>query len=308
MQTEARRPGPSTFVAIGLACFPGVLHAQFTDPRNYSNLPVGLNQLELDYAVSHANASIDTSIVVGAAELELNEGAVAYTRTFGLVRHLAWVKAAVPFASISGSVTGTGISDSVAGAGDASFEIATLLKGGAALSAADFAGYEPTTTVGVSLTVTGPSGKYDPNKLLNLGSDRWSYKPQVAISHPFGPEQKWQADFYASAYFFTDNTAYRGREILRQEPLLGIEGHISYTFTSDLWTSLDSSYAFRGDTVIDGVDQHDAQKHLTVGTETSWSPTPRSSFVFVLAKSVVHENAPAYTAVGLKYFYSWGGR
>jgi len=214
----------------------------------------------------------------------------------------------VPFGSVSGSVTGTRITGSVAGAGDASLEIAALLKGGSAMSVADFASYSPTTIVGVSLTVTGPTGEYNADKLLNLGSDRWSFKPQIAISQPFGRERKWQVDGYASVVFFTDNTAYHGREILRQEPLLGIEGHVSYSFTSDLWTSLDASYLFRGDTVVDNVDQQDLQKHLTVGTETNWSPTPRNSLVFVLEKSVVHQNAPSYTGVELKYFYSWGGR
>ena len=303
-----RGPVVSTFIAIGAGCFPGVLYGQFTDPRNYSNSPVGLSQLELDYAHAHADALIDTSLVVGGAHLELNEAAVAYSHTFGIVHHLAWVKATVPFASISGSVTGSSVSGSVAGAGDASLEITTLLRGGAALSVADFSSYQPTTTLGVSLTVTGPSGKYDPNKLLNLGSDRWSFKPQFTISHPFGPEQKWEVDSYAHAYFFTDNTTYHGREILRQQPLLGIEGHISYSFNSELWTSLDANYSFRGDTAIDDVDQHNAQRQLILGTETSWSLSARNSFAFVFAKSVVHENAPAYTGVTLKYFHSCGER
>jgi hypothetical protein len=301
-----RTPGLSTFLAISSAGVPGALYGQFTDPRTYSNTPVGLDQLELDYAYAHADASIDTSIVVGGAQLDLNQGAVAYTHTFGILQRMTWVKATVPFASVGGSVTGTGISGSVAGAGDASLEIAALLKGGAALSVADFSSYQPTTTVGVSLTATGPTGKYDPARLLNLGSNRWSFKPQIAVAHPFGPEQRWEVDGYVNAYFFTDNTTYRGREVLRQEPLLGFEGHISYNFTSELWSSLDASYSFRGTTVIDNVDQHDAQRNLTVGTETSWSPNPRNSIALVLAKSMVHENGPAYTGVAIKYFHSWG--
>ena len=86
----------------------------------------------------------------------------------------------------------------------------------------------------------------------------------------------------------------------------GLEGHLSYSFTADLWASLDASYAFRGNTVVDGVDQNDSQKNLTIGTEASWSPNPRNSMAFVLAKSVVHENAPAYTGIAIKYFCTWG--
>jgi len=291
-------------VAISSACLPGVLYGQFTDPRTYSNAPVGVNQLELDYAYAHADASLDPSLVVAGAHLDVSQGAVAYTRTFGLLQRMAWVKATVPFAYVSGSVPGAGISRSVSGAGDASLEIAALLMGGPALGVADFASYQPTTTLGAGLTVTGPTGKYDPDRLLNLGSDRWSFKPQIAIAQPFGREQEWEVDGYVNAYFFTASTTYRGREVLRQEPLFGAEAHLSRNFGSQAWASLDASYSFRGATAVDSVDQHDPQKNLTVGTEASWSPNARNSFALVLAKSVVHENAPAYTGVAIKYFRS----
>jgi hypothetical protein len=296
----------SAFVAVGALYFPCAVYGQFSDPRTYANTPVGVNQLELDYAHATTNASIDTSLVIGGAHLEVNEATVAYTRTFGIVGHSAWIKPSVPFAYVSGSVAGSGLSRSVAGAGDASLQLATLLLGGPALNVSDFEKYEPTTTVGVSLTVSGPTGQYDPNRVLNLGSDRWSFKPEIGISHPFGPDQKWVVDGHFYTYFFTDNTEYHGKEILRQQALPGFEAHISYNITPDLWTSLDANYAFRGTTFVDGVDQNDAQKNLTLGTETNWTLNSRNSIAFLFAKSVVHVNAPIFTQVALKYFYSWG--
>jgi hypothetical protein len=106
-----------------------------------------------------------------------------------------------------------------------------LLNGGPALSVEQFENYKPTTTVGVSLSMTAPTGLYRSDKVLNLGSDRWSFKPEISLSHLFGPEQKWQLNIYANVYFFTDNTSYHRTEILRQEPLPGIEGQMSYAFT-----------------------------------------------------------------------------
>lgn len=115
--------------------------------------------------------------------------------------------------------------------------MAALLKGGPALSVAQFENYEPTTTVGVSLTITAPTGQYDANKVLNLGSKRWSFKPEFAVSHPFGPEQKWRFDAYANADFYTDNTTYQRTKVLRQLPLPGLEGHIIRSFwnSPNLW-------------------------------------------------------------------------
>jgi len=294
-------------LAVSTACCSSrTLYAQFTDPRTYTVSPAGVNELELDYAYAHADASVDTSLEVVGAHFVLNEVALSYTRTFSALGHLAWVKASVPFASVSGSVAGTNIPGSTTGAGDSSLELAALLKGGKALSAAEFAAYEPATTLGASLTVSAPTGEYNADNLLNLGSHRWSFKPEFAVSIPFGPEHGWEADVYINAYFFTDNTEYRGVEVLRQEPLPGLEGHISYTFTPSLWSSFDVRYSFRGDTVVDGLDQDDAQENLTVGAEASWSPNSDNSFNLVFAKALVHRNAPAYTGIAIKYVYSWG--
>lgn len=292
--------------AIAALHLPGVLHAQFTDARTYVEGPVGLNELEFDYQYARANASIDTSLVVGSESLELNKGTFSYTHNFSTFDHLTWVTANVPFGSLQGSVSASGVSGSTSGMGDASFEFAGLLAGGRALSSAELATSEPATILGASLTVTAPTGEYDANRLLNLGSHRWSFKPELGVSYPFGPERKWELDGYINAYFFTDNTSYQGAEILRQEPLPGLEAHISYSVTPSFWASLDTRYAFRGETIVNGRELNNAQENFIVGTEANWSPNSHNSLNVVFAKAVVHRNAPASTSVSAGYTYSWG--
>jgi hypothetical protein len=293
-------------LALAILRFPGQLYAQFTDPRTYDNAPVGVNQLELAYAYAHSNASIDTSLIVAGAQFNLNQGTVEYTRDFSFLHRLAWAEASVPLAGLAGSVAGTNIHGSTTGAGDSSYELAMLLKGGPALSVAQFASYKPATTVGVSLTITAPTGAYHADKLLNLGSNRWSFKPEIAVSHPFGPKQKWEIDGYADAYFYTDNTSYHGVETLRQQALPGLEGHISYSFTSSLWASLDTRYSSRGDSFVNGVDQNNSQQNFILGSEVNVSLNRQNSLVFDFAKALVHQNGPAYTGFAVKYTHSWG--
>jgi hypothetical protein len=295
------------FVWFALAIFhgPDQARAQFTDARNYENTPVGTNQLELTYAYVHANASIDTSLVIAGAGLDLNQGAINYTRYFGLFHRLLWVEAGIPVAGLSGSITGTNIQGSTAGAADSSYSFAALLKGGPALSGAEFEHYKPTTTLGVSVSVTAPTGSYSPDQLLNLGSGRWSFKPEIALSHPFGPDQKWQVDAYANAYFFSDNTTFHGREILRQQPLPGFEGHISYSLNDRIWVSLDTRYSFRGTTFVDGIDQNNAQQNAIVGSEVNVTMNSRSSLLLEFGKALVHQNGPAFTGFAVKYDYAW---
>jgi len=119
------------------------------------------------------------------------------------------VEGAVAIAGLGGSITGTNIQGATTGATDSSYRLAMLLEGGPALTLAQFDTYEPTTTVGVSVTITAPTGLYQSNKLLN-GADRWAFKPELALTHSFGSEPKWEFDAYANAnanaFLYTDNT------------------------------------------------------------------------------------------------------
>jgi hypothetical protein len=279
--------------------------AQFNDPRAYENTPVGTNQLELGYTYVHSNTSLDTSLVVAGAKLNVNQGIIDYTHYFGFFHHLMWVEAGVPVAGLSGSVSGTNIQGSTWGTGDSSYAFGVLLKGGPALSVEQFKDYQPATTLGLSLIMTAPTGSYQPSRILNLGSDRWSFKPELAWSHPFGHEQQWELDAYANVSFYTDNTSYHGKEILRQDPLPGIEGHLSYSFTDNIWASFDTRYSFRGTTTVDGVPQNNAQQNFILGTELTISVNPRNTLIFEFAKAVVHNNGPSDVGFSLRYDYTW---
>lgn len=283
----------------------GRTYAQFTDPRTYTNSPVGTNQVELFYGYARSNTSIDPSLIVEGAKFSVNEGIVDYTRSFALWRRMAWVEPSLPIAGLAGSIGGTNVSGSVTGAGDLACQFGMLLKGGPALSPSEFENYKLTTSVGASVTITAPTGRYDPNKLLNLGTDRWSFKPEFGLSRPFGREQKWALDAYVNSYFFTDNTRYRGVEILSQRPLPGVETHVSYSFNDAVWVSLDGRYSLRGNTLINGIQQNDVQENFILGSEVNVSLNERNTLIFVLAKAFVHQNGPSVRGFTVRYDYSW---
>jgi len=74
------------------------------------------------------------------------------------------------------------------------------LIGAPAMSASEFRRWKQKTLIGASLTMTAPTGQYDPNKILSLGAARWSFKPEAALSQIIGSEQKWELDAYANAF------------------------------------------------------------------------------------------------------------
>lgn len=291
--------------ALLVLCLAHCAFAQFTEARTYVVTPVGTNQLQFGYTYVHANASLDPSLIVAGANVNLNQGAVTYTRYFGLSHRAAWVEASFPVASLNGSIGGTGIQGSTTGAGDSSYSIAMLLKGGPALNVTQAETYKAVTVIGVSFTMTAPTGSYDPNKILNLGSDRWSFKPEIGVSRPFGAEGRWELDAYANAYFYSDNVSYRGHEILNQEPLPGIEGHISYSFLDSLWASFDTRYSFRGTTSVNGINQNNPQSNFVLGSELNVALNAHHSLVFEIANAPVHRNGPALVGFGVKYQFTW---
>ena len=294
------------WLVLAALLIPDEACAQFANPRAYDNTPVGTNQLELRYEYVHANASIDSALIVPGANLRLDQGTIDYTRYLGLLHRLMWVEATLPVAGLSGSITGINIQSSTIGAGDSSYQLAMLLKGGPALTVAQFESYKPTTSLGVSLSITAPTGLYHSDKILNLGSQRWSFKPELALTHPFGPEQKWEFDAYANISFYTDNASYRAGQILGQQPLPGLEGHISYSFNDSIWVSLDTRYSFHGTTLLNGVTQNNAQQNFILGSEMNISLNPRNSLVFEFAKALVHDNGPALVGFSVKYDFTWG--
>ncbi len=62
------------------------------------------------------------------------------------------------------------------------------LYGAPALSLKDFNNYQQDTIIGFTFRLTAPMGAYQSEKLLNIGTNRWSFEPEFGISKAIG---KW---------------------------------------------------------------------------------------------------------------------
>ena len=109
----------------------------------------------------------------------------------------------------------------MSGFGDPLFRFSMNFYGAPALSLKEFANYRQDLIVGASLQVTAPLGQYDNSKLLNLGNNRWSFKPELGISKAWGP---WTVEVAPSATFYTDNTDFYNGGTLSQAPFTRCRG------------------------------------------------------------------------------------
>ena len=124
---------------------------------------------------------------------------------------------------------------------------------------------------------------------------------------PFGPSQKWEVDFYVNSYFYSSDQHYRVIQILKQQALPGLEAHLSYNFTDNLWASIDTRYSFHGTTTINDISQDNPQENLSLGSEINLALNDNNALTFVYANALVHQNGPTYKGFSIRYEYSWGG-
>ena len=170
-----------------------------------------------------------------------------YGRTFGVLGHQASAVLAVPYiwGDISGNVFEEARSVTRSGLGDIKLRLAVNLIGGEAMTPKEFMKRTPKTTLGASLSISAPTGQYDPDKLINIGTNRWAFKPEIGLTIPHG---RWMFDVFAGVWLFSANPDFFGGVHREQDPMPTLQGHVSYTFRPQLWLALDSTYYFGGET------------------------------------------------------------
>lgn len=125
--------------------------------------------------------------------------------------------------------------------------------------------------VGFSPYITMPIGHYNKNRTFNMGNNRWAFKPELGIVKGFG--ERFYADFIVNGEFYTDNEDYyTGSDHVKksQDPVLGIETHLSYDITKQWYISLDYFYNYGGETKIAGVRQNDEMSNHGLGASLFW--------------------------------------
>jgi hypothetical protein len=278
--------------------------AQEMEPRAFSAVPIGTNFLVAGYARTTGAVSLDPSLPISDVHASINTGLLGYSRTFGLFGHSANLGIVLPYVDgeVSGKLVDQSQTASRSGLGDLRLRFAANLFGGPALTPAEFAQREPTTTLGVSLTIVAPTGDYNPTHLINIGSNRWALKPEIGLSQPLG---NWFAEATTGVWVFTDNTAFFNGNVRGQDPIVDFQLHGGYNFRPGLWLAADATYYVGGETSVNGVGKHDLQANSRYGLTLS-VPLPEG-FSVKLAWSnwFTTRAAGNFETVGATLQYRW---
>src|SRR5436190_11044930 len=169
---------------------PALAAAQSMEPRAYSNLPVGLNFLLAGYVYSQGDVGFDAASPLQDGHTRVHALPIGYVRSLDVAGNAGSVALVVPLVDLTATASLNGTTEArreVSGLGDPALRLATNFYGAPALSAAEFAGYRQDLIVGASVTLTAPFGQYDSTRLVNIGTNRWSVKPELGLSQALGP-------------------------------------------------------------------------------------------------------------------------
>ena len=291
-------------VAAALLVSASAARAQELEPRAYSNAPVGLNFLILGYAYTTGDVSLDTSLPIEDAKVSTHSALLAYARSFGVWGNSGKIDLVLPYAWLSGStkVAGRSVATEVSGLGDPQVRLSYLVYGGPALTVEQFPSYEPDLIIGVSLAIRAPLGQYDSERLVNIGTNRWSFKPEIGISKTWGPVT---LELAPSVTFYTDNDDFRGRT-LQRDPLYAVQGHVIYHTSFGLWAAFDATYYGGGRTTLDGIEG-ESQQDVRVGG-TLAIPINRYNSIKLSASTGAYARVGGnFTTAAMAWQFRWGG-
>jgi hypothetical protein len=280
--------------------------AQDIEPRAYSNAPVGVNFLIAGYAYTRGGLSFDSAVPITNANLDTSNAVLAYARVLDLWGKSGKFDAIVPYTWLSGTADyrGEPVQRTVSGFARPAFRLSINLYGAPALTLKEFAGWEQDLIIGASLQVSPPWGQYDASRIVNIGTNRWSFKPEVGISKAVGP---WTLEIQAAATFFTDNDDFYGGTTRSQDLLYSLQGHLIYGFRSGIWASFDATYFAGGRTTVNGVLSNDLQQNWRVGATLALPVDRANSIKFYASSGVAARTGNNFDLIGVAWQYRWGG-
>ena len=283
-----------------------VAQAQEIEPRAFSNAPLGMNFVIAGYAYTQGAVPFDASLPVKNAQLKTSNAVLAYARVFDVWGQSGKFDAIVPYTGLSGTaeVAGQPFERNVTGFADPRFRLSVNLYGAPALTLREFRNYEQDLIIGASLQVSMPASQYDSSRVVNIGTNRWSFRPEVGISKAVGP---WTLEFQAAATLFTDNRDFYGGHTRSQDPIYSLQGHVIYGFRSGVWASLDATTFAGGRTTLNGVRGDDRQQNWRVGGTLAFPVDVRRSIKIYASSGVSARTDNNYDLIGIAWQYRWGG-
>ena len=285
----------------------GCALAQSMEPRAYSNLPVGMNFLLVGYTYSRGELGFDASVPLQDGRTHVHAMPIGYVRSLDILGNAANIALVLPLVRLKASASldgATEVEREVSGLGDPALRLALNFHGAPALSAAEFAGYRQDLIIGASLSLTAPFGQYDKDRLVNIGTNRWSVKPELGLSQALGP---WTIELAAGVTWFTRNDEFFNGNKREQDPLYSAQAHLTREFGRGLWGAASATYYEGGGTVINGAARNDRLVGTRLGLTLALPVDRRNSVKLNASHGLYARTGSDFDGIGIVWQHLWGG-
>lgn len=281
-----------------------VVQAQVLEPRSYSNIPYGMNFFIAAYGYNRGGVLFDPSVPIENADIKVHGTAFAYAHSVKMGKMLGKFDLIVPYAWLSGTAEymGEPASRKVSGLGDPSVRMSVNFIGAPALSLAEFKDYKQDFILGASMMVFLPLGQYDPGRIVNLGTNRFTFKPELGISKTISPLF---VDLAAAVAFYTVNHDFNNGKTRSQAPIGSVQGHIIYTFRKGIWVAMDGTYYWGGSSTTEGVKGDDLQENTRIGFTFVMPLNIHNSLKLNFSTGVSTRTGTDFNSLTLGWQYRW---
>ena len=282
------------------------VHAQDLEPRAYTNIPVGLNFVLAGYAYSEGGVLFDPAVPLENANIKIHGTVLAYARSIKVGPMSGKVDMILPYAWLSGTADfqGQPVSREISGLCDARVRMSVNFIGAPALPLSGFKDYRQDLVVGASMQIYLPIGQYDPDRLVNIGTNRFTFKPELGISKTLS---HFQLELTAGASFYTVNNKFYQGKTRSQEYIGSLQGHVEYNFRHGIWAAVDGTYYWGGSTTLDGVEGNDLQKNTRLGCTLAIPMSLHQSLKLYFSTGVSTRTGSDFDLIGVVWQYRWGG-
>lgn len=271
-------------------------------PRAYWPAPTGTKLVLAGYSYSSGDIVTDVSAPITGVDSSINSAVVGYQQTLDLFGRTANIKFELPY--VVGTTTGSYMGESaradVSGMGDIALTLSINLLGAPAMDREGFRELlrDPGPILGASIRVVAPTGEYDGDKLINIGTNRWAARLQLGYIQPLA--RQWALEISGGAWFFEANDDFLAytRE---QDPIAAIEFHLIRVTRVGIWASLDGNYYFGGRSYLDDERRADFQRNSRMGITLAWPFKQRHLIKAGFSRGVATESGGDYTIASLSY-------
>ena len=279
-------------------------YAQELEPRSLVNLPVGTNFIVGGYAYGQGNILLDPSIPLESFNGKLHTFAIAYLRSISLFGLSGKVDVVLPYGTgdWTYNLGGDDYYDKSDGFGDLRVRLSLNFLGAPALGPDDYKNYSQKTVAGYIIQLVVPTGSYKPEQLPNLGSNRWTFRQQLGISHTM---KNWIIEGYLALWLFTENSNFLSGNTFGQKPFMGAKVHLVRILKRGMWLAADAGYGAGGTTIVNDRKLNTHMSTLRFGLNFALPLTEKHTLKFTAVSGVRIERGPDFDAIGVTYQYRW---